>query len=713
MAGESTWFLETLPAEEIVRVLDANGIQMAVVGLDGNVRWASPSLIRSRGRELIGGDCKQVLLRREKDTLACRREEVVETGRPNRRWIPETRPGSLGPRQLLLQVRLPEGNVLDTIIDAGPADRGFPDQVFRERVLSEGLRHVPAGVLLLDAAMRIVNANPAASAMLGFKEAELKGRCLDEVIPAEIFPAPVSRLGEVLAESSALERKEVVLTRGRAVRVVQFYLAAVIGPDQELAAAVAILSDITKERSLNEALTRKVGELTLLREIGLALGRTARLDQVLRIILAAVVHPGGLGLGAAGLFLVDETKAVVRGRLARQRPAALGHFTAEDLGHELETLATGPSRPEDRELEAAVKRFLVPLSRFEHPLVASLGRTSPVLLDAGGFQDRHDPRLSPMTGKTQVILAPLHNQGKPLGILLGACRLEDPPLDEDRLALAGMVAGEAAGAIARARLHDELASRLEDLREANSRLRNLQGQLLKAEQLSGLGELAAEIVHQIRNPLSVVGGFSRRLAKTIPESDPRRNDVRILMEETSRMEGILARIRQDVRLARRPTQEAVNPGELVRDAVARYNDLAKDQQVVLFASCDPDLPPVRGSREILLEVLDNLLRNAFDAIPEGGRVMVKAQMLKEAIHLVVEDDGPGIHGEHLERIFEPFYTTKVGGTGLGLPLSRRLVAQCGGSLTADSRPGEGCRFRIVLPIVHAGGSTGPEDGKER
>jgi signal transduction histidine kinase len=66
------------------------------------------------------------------------------------------------------------------------------------------------------------------------------------------------------------------------------------------------------------------------------------------------------------------------------------------------------------------------------------------------------------------------------------------------------------------------------------------------------------------------------------------------------------------------------------------------------------------------------------------------------VHLVVEDDGPGIPGESIDRVFEPFYTTKVGGTGLGLPLSKRLVAQCGGSLTADSRPGEGARFRIVL-----------------
>jgi signal transduction histidine kinase/PAS domain-containing protein len=686
-----------LPAEEVLRVLDANGIQLAVVGADGVVQWASPSLVRSRGAQVVGGESRKVLLRREKDHLACRHEEVLESGRPNRRWIPETRPGSLGPRQLLIQLRLPAGQVLDAIIDAGPADRGFPDQVFRERVLSEGLRHVPAGVLLLDASMKAVAANPAAAEMLRRTEADLKGKALEDLLPEGSLPARGPLLAALLAESAALEEREIVLGRGPSRRVAQFYLAAVSGPNQELAAAVAILSDISSERILNEALSRKVGELTLLREIGLVLGRTARLDQVLRVILAAVVHPGGLGLGAAALFLAEEGKNTIRGRLARQRPPALGLASRDELGQELEAMAFGPSSSADRELETVVKRFGVALDRNDHPLAAAIGRPQPTLFEAGGPADDRDPRLVTLFGHAPVLLAPLYNQGRRLGVLVGVALPGDPPLDEDRIALGGLIAGTAAGAIARSRLHDELAGRLEDLRDANARLRNLQGQLLKAERLSAIGELAAEIVHQIRNPLSVVGGFSRRLARTITDDDPRRHDVRILLEETARMETILERIRQDVRLARSPARESVDPDELVRDAVARYRDLARELRVALVGASDPGLPQVRGNREILLEVLDNLLRNAFDAIGEAGRVTVSARRFRDAVHLVVEDDGPGIAPEHLDRIFEPFYTTKVGGTGLGLPLSKRLVAQCGGSLFADSRPGEGSRFRIVLP----------------
>jgi signal transduction histidine kinase len=172
------------------------------------------------------------------------------------------------------------------------------------------------------------------------------------------------------------------------------------------------------------------------------------------------------------------------------------------------------------------------------------------------------------------------------------------------------------------------------------------------------------------------------------------------------MESILERIRQDVRLARSPSMHSVDPRELLDAAVERYRNAAREQRIRLEMTSEPGLPPIRGSRDILLEALDNLIRNAFDAVPAGGSVVVSAKRLKEAIHLVVEDDGPGLTEEQISKIFEPFYTTKVRGTGLGLPLSQRLIRQCGGSLVADSRPGEGARFRIVMPAASAGSAQG-------
>lgn len=684
------------PPVKILETLDHHGIQLAVVGGDGTVRWASPSLLNSRGAHLIGGTCHSHLWRREADCKPCRIEEVLRTGAPHRAWIPEARPGTAGVRRLLLQLKLSDDEVLEAVVDGGVPDGEQAYQVFRERLLSEGLRHVPAGVLLLDAAMHVVAANPAASILLGRSEGELKGEPLQNLLPPGCYPAEGRALAALLAEASVLEERELVFSHGLERRVVRSSLAAVPGPDANLAAAVAIFTEVTRQKTLTEALSRKIGELTLLRELGLVLGRTVRLDQVLRLILSAVVHPGGLGFGSAGLFLVHEERKILRGRLARRYlpPELLPR--REDLGQELEALASGPSSSSDRSLEAMVRRFSVPLEQLDHPLVAALSRTWPVVVKPGEPALSTDPRLGVLADGSSLLIAPLFNQGKQLGVMVGTLPPGEEDLEEDRLSLAGMVASTAAGAIDRSRLHDELAVRLEDLREANSRLRNLQVQVLKAERMSALGELAAEIVHQIRNPLSVVGGFSRRLSKSIPQGDPRAEDVRILLEETSRMEGILERIRQEVKLARIPPKGSADPGEAVRASVARYRELAGDRNVRLISRVEPGLPPVQAHRDMLLEVLDNLLRNALEAVGGRGNVTVRALRLKEAVHIVVEDDGPGIGPDRLEKIFEPFFTTKVGGTGLGLALSKRLVEQSGGSLSADSRPGEGARFRIVL-----------------
>ncbi|MBP7146079.1 MAG: PAS domain-containing sensor histidine kinase [Acidobacteria bacterium] len=686
-------------SSDVLDLLDRHGVQCALVSGEGTVLWASRSLVENRGAEVIGGDCHGRLWRREADCIACGLADVLATGQPHRAWIPDARPGSGGQRRLLLQLKVSESEILEVVIDAGAAaDDGYG--LFRERVLSEGLRHVPTGVLLLDADLRVIGGNPAACALLGIADRELRGRGI-----AELFPDGAgvpAQLADLASGEVALDERELTIGVSGERRVVRLCVAAVPGPAGRVAGAVAVLTDMTRQRVLNEALSRKVAELSLLRETGLVLARTVRLDQVLRVILSAVVHPGGIGLDMAALFLVDEDKAMVRGRLARRRPAVEGPLAREVQGQDLEALAFGLPSPGDRAIESLVRRYVVPLERLQHPLVAALGMSRPLQLKPGAPELLIEPRIATLAEGAPLLLAPLFNQGKRLGVLVGSAVPGSSALDEDLLGLAAMVAATAAGAIERSRLHDELAQRLEDLREANSRLRNLQVQVLKAERMSAIGELAAEIVHQIRNPLSVIGGFSRRLSRALGPEDPRADDVRILMEEATRMEAILARIRQEVRLARAPAQEAVDPGEIVDAAVARYRDQALEHRVRLAARVEPGLPNVVGNRDILLEVLDNLLRNAIEAVGYRGKVTVRAQRLKEAVHLVVEDNGPGISPDRLDKIFEPFFTTKVGGTGLGLPLSKRLVAQCGGSLTADSRPGEGARFRIVLRPLQPG-----------
>ncbi|MDQ7088838.1 MAG: PAS domain-containing sensor histidine kinase [Acidobacteriota bacterium] len=675
-------------------------MHFALLDPEGRIRWLSPGLERSRGSGLIGQDCHESLFRRESDCFDCRRQEVLATGKAHQCWIPERRPGRFGRRQMLVQMRTPSGQLLEVVIDAGPAESLFSDEIFRERVLAEGLRHVSAGVLLLDAAMRVVNANPAAVRLLGEGLERLRGRALGELLPEGCLPAGGERLAAILVSRGGLEVDEVRLDSGSGQALVRLSLAVVPAPGGVAEAAVAILTDITRERRVSLALQRKLGEISILREIDHVLSRTARLDQVLRVILAAVVHPRGLALARGALFLCEgDEKEVLRGRLVRSSPASGGGVGEGHLAQQLEDLAFAEPSGEDRRMELEIRDLAVPLGETADVLSSALESPASILVHGRG--EGGAEMLCRLLGSDQVVLAPLVTQGRRLGVLAGAVAPGGPAPEDDLLTFAGVIAAAAAGAIERARLHDELARRLSDLHEAHTRLRHLQGQLLQAEHMSALGELAAEIVHQIRNPLAVVGGFARRLERNVGEDDPRREDVRILVEETARMEAILERVRQEVRVARGDPRETVLPEELLAAAMKRYEGLARAQGIDLEVSVENGLPRIRGGRDVLLEVLDNLLRNAFDAVSGGGTVRVEALRLRGAVHLVVEDDGPGLSAEQAEKIFEPFYTTKEQGTGLGLALSRRLVRQCGGSLSVDGRPGRGARFRIVLPLARA------------
>lgn len=679
-----------------------------MVSAEGLIRVVSPGLRRTRGEDLVGKPCHPALFRRDSDCIDCQREKVLATGQSHHCWIPERRPGRFGHRQLLVQMRMESGDLLEVIVDAGPAEGLFPEQIFRERVLAEGLRHVPAGVFLLDSGMRIVNANPAAARLTGAGLEELRGRELNELLPPETLPARGAQLAELLASKAAIEIDEIKLDTAVGQRIVRASLAAVHSAGGGLSAAVGIVTDVTRERRVGLALQRKLGELSILREIDHVLARTVRLDQVLKVILAAVVHPKGLALSRGVLFLCEAEGSLIRGRLARSAPTSRRGVAGTGLGLALESWALDPPGEEDQQLEAEVQHFALPLGEgADNVLAEALEGGHSLVVRCDGSSDSRG-RLCLLLESDHILLAPLVTPGRRLGVLAAALGPGSPSLDEDFMNLSAMIAGTAAGAIERARLHDELSQRLTDLHQAHARLRHLQGELLRAEHLSALGELSAEIVHQIRNPLAVVGGFARRLANATPEEDPRWEDVRIVAEEAERMEAILERIRQDVRLARSMPKESVPPAELLDAAMARYRELARAQRISLEVDLEQDLPPVRGSRDVLLEVLDNLLRNAFDAVQRDGRVRVSARRLKDAVHLLVEDDGPGLTAEQMEKIFEPFYTTKVRGTGLGLPLARRLVTQCGGSLSVDTGPGKGAAFRIVLPTVE----FGPEPGRK-
>lgn len=214
-------------------------------------------------------------------------------------------------------------------------------------------------------------------------------------------------------------------------------------------------------------------------------------------------------------------------------------------------------------------------------------------------------------------------------------------------------------------------------------------------QLASLGEMAAVLAHELRNPLAALKGHAQLLVEQLPAGSRPQDKANRVVSEAERLEALSEDLLSFVRTTVIEPRE-VNPTEFVTDCAAAIGD----PRIEVAAAQAP--PRCRLDPERMRQVLSNLLRNALEASPADGRVLAKVSREGNQLVITVRDFGKGIRAQDLERIFEPFYTTRARGTGLGLPIARRLVALHGGTLTADNSPDGGAIFCIRLPAALKG-----------
>jgi signal transduction histidine kinase len=241
-----------------------------------------------------------------------------------------------------------------------------------------------------------------------------------------------------------------------------------------------------------------------------------------------------------------------------------------------------------------------------------------------------------------------------------------------------------------------------DLEGYIEELRNVQGKLIQVEKLSALGRLTADVAHEIRNPLTSIGGFARRLNKKLSDGSREKEYSEIVLTEVSRLERIL----RDVLTFSRESKFEMEYQEIngtIKESVQTFLNLCNDQSIQIDEQLDSSLPNILIDKDQVRQAVNNLVSNAIDAMSEGGRLAVKTYMEKlyEVDYVVIEvtDTGSGLTREALNLIFEPFYTTKeIGtGTGLGLSICKKIVDEHNGLIFVKSEPDKGASFKMYFP----------------
>ncbi len=276
------------------------------------------------------------------------------------------------------------------------------------------------------------------------------------------------------------------------------------------------------------------------------------------------------------------------------------------------------------------------------------------------------------------------------------------PINELRGAMAVVGAGDLDHPIA-ARRHDEIGDLARAFADMTDRLRVTQSRLVQSEKLASIGEMSAAVAHGLRNPLASLRAAAQ-FALTRPDSPAAREQLGAIIEEVDRLDRRITHLLSFSRPAPfHPMRESV--AQLVEGVLPAFSQLLQERKVVLTVDVPPDLPAVRVDPMQIEQTLVEIVSNAIDAMPGGGRLAITARReplapgAEDAVLIEITDSGPGIPAEALPRVTEPFFTTRTEGTGLGLAIVKRYVEQNGGRLELDSRPGAGTTVRVRIPAA--------------
>jgi signal transduction histidine kinase len=222
--------------------------------------------------------------------------------------------------------------------------------------------------------------------------------------------------------------------------------------------------------------------------------------------------------------------------------------------------------------------------------------------------------------------------------------------------------------------------------------------LAQSEKLAALGQLAATVAHEVRNPLGVMRSAAQTLSETVPSGHDAAQASDFIITEIDR----LANVVNSLLAFARPLQVDARPvrvGELFDRAVLLARDDLEAKRLRVERHMAVTLPPVHADPDLLSQVLIGLLANAAEAVPPGGVITLDAYAADGAVQLSVADSGPGIAPELRARVFEPFFTTRARGTGLGLAIARQIVEAHGGRIEVGEASSGGARFTITLPAA--------------
>jgi len=456
-----------------------------------------------------------------------------------------------------------------------------------------------------------------------------------------------------------------------------------------------------KQLELTNYRTRFLHKLNL--KMNSAYLNSIELKTVLHSILTGITAEEGLKFNRAFLLLFNKNHSILQGKMGIGPPckADAGRVWSEIKEKDLHLSDILDSAKSDKktwnnELNEIVGNLTVSANDHEHVLIRACDMRISILVQNGRANDHTIPsELLNNLQENNFIITPLFSPKKSLGVLIADNFVTNRPISTDDINSLEIFANQASLAIEHSRLYQDMTNKISELEEVTRELEASKDLLVNAERYSAIGQMSAQLAHAIRNPLTTIGGTARLLARKT-EDENTLQFLNMMISEAGRIESTIEDLFNYVE-DKKPEKILQHLYPLIHKSIALFYSTMKKQfisHILTLPSPDPELPI---DSKLFRQMLTHLFKNGIEAMPSGGILTISCENTAEKVQISIRDSGSGITNSNIKRATDPFYTTKTYGTGMGLTLVEKIIAEHDGRFSLERGNDGGMVALIILP----------------
>ena len=563
------------------------------------------------------------------------------------------------------------------------------EQIQEEREIFDNVIEVMgAGLCLIDKNTKIIWANDTLKEWLNLNESPVGGHCSDiyhcDVVGTDKCPAEL-----VLKGKKGHIVQSWVRTKAKKRMCIQHIAIPITNKNSNTDNILLLTVDVTENEKM-------VHRLLLLQQFGEITQGTLHLDKLLHLILTCITADYSFGFNRATLFLINKELNVLNGKLA------IGPASSEEATRILKEMSDSHnsltdivdkldySHNIDTPLNTMTKLLVYSLADANEVVTLCTKEMKPIIVKDAVKDPRVSNEFRKALGVNEFVCVPLIAKNEPIGVIVADNVYTAEPISDERVNTLTMFVNQASLAIENAETYKSLEDKIDQLTETQQRL-------IRSEKLAAIGSMSSYVAHEIRNPLVTIGGFAKTLSRFTFTDTKIKVNIDIIIEEVKHLEKILNNI-TDFAKPSKPEKIDVQLCEIMENTCLLMENYFQEKHITLQKKYETGVPEAPVDPTQIKQVFLNILMNAVESMPDGGKLDVKIKSIDGSVKIYIVDAGKGMKQDVLQNIYDPFFTTKPSGTGVGLSVSLKIIEDHGGTIDAISEQGKGTTMLLTLPI---------------